>query len=829
MPVNFVPADQQMINNYGIDWTSLSDPLPYPVPPNALIQAPTDRHMIIVQAGTCKLYEFWHAYQDHATNEVTWDMNSNSYHNPARPPIPPPNGLTSADAAGLPILPGLLTYDEVEDAIQHGGVVRHAIRTTIQVGKLKGDGWTWPAYHTDGTGPSDAIPMGARLRLKASYQIPTSFSPQAKVILQTMKEYGMIVADTDGDNLLAVDGMSDRRWGNPWDVFQQYFNQVSASNFEFVDESGIMVSNDSMEARMPNSPSGTPAPTTPPTSTTPTRVPTPTSGGPTPTTISGRLINPCPVNQRVVLAVPGNNAIYHGGFNFGGQEDVVTDANINSFENLAGKRMAWAYFSNNWTNGNISFPTQAVNIIANHGALPFIRMEPRSQPTDPHAPDPIFTMQKFINGDFDAALHQYARDAKNTNVPLMIQFGHEVNLDSVSYNATYNGGNNKTGYGDPNLYDGPERYRDAYRHVIDIFRQEGVNNVTWAFHVNMGDWPEAAWNRMQDYYPGDSYIDWVGMSAYGQRDQYVTLRTLIETWGSWTQFSAISSTKPQAIFELAAPESSFKAQWITNAFSDINAHYWPRMKGEAWWSEDYDNLRFDSTQASLNAYRAAVASPVLVDRPQFTCNGAPAPTTTVTQPPTPSVPSVTNTPRPTATRTPTPTFTPYPSQPTSTPRPTNTPGPTSTPRPTPTDYFPPPTYTPFPLPTSGQGMFHAYYWSNRYLSGSPARQVDENITNSISHDWGYGSPISGRNDNFSARWTGVINVSTAGTYRFGVSQDDGVRIWIDGVLIFDRWSDQSAWTTRYVNKYLSQGGHEIQVDYYEHTGRASVNVSWNRQ
>jgi hypothetical protein len=530
------------------------------------------------------------------------------------------------------------------------------------------------------------------------------------------------------------------------------------------------------------------------------------------------------------LAVPANNAIYHGGFNFGGEEDQVTDANINSFETLAGKKMAWAYFSNNWTNGVISFPTQAVTLIARHGDLPFIRMEPRSQPSDDSHADPIFSMQKFIDGVFDTSLHQYARAAKATNIPMMIQFGHEVNLDSVSYNATYNGGNNKTGYGDPNLYDGPERYRDAYRHVIDIFRQEGVNNVTWAFHVNMGDWPEVAWNRMEDYYPGDSYIDWIGMSSYGQADQYVTLRTLIETWGNYTQFSSISATKPQALFEVAAPESSFKAQWITNAFSDLVTHHWPRMKGEAWWSEDYDNLRFDSSTASLNAYRTAVASPVLVDRPQFTCNGVPvpSPTTGLPTPTTFVTPTLlpTRTPTPTLAPSVTPTRTPTPPPPT----PTRTPTPTYPPlSPTPTPVWITPTSTPTPTPGIAQGFGVTYYNDYRDSSGHWVRfqnAVVKRVESEINHNWGYGSPDPAvHTEHFSARWTGTINLS-AGTHSFYIWNDDGIRVYLDGVRIYSYWGNTSAYKHTVRVNVATSGSHNLVVEYFENQGRAVAELEW---
>ncbi len=96
-------------------------------------------------------------------------------------------------------------------------------------------------------------------------------------------------------------------------------------------------------------------------------------------------------------------------------------------------------------------------------------------------PDPNYTMQKIINGDFDTELTQWAIDAANTNIPLLVEFGAEVNGNWFPWNGQYNGAGETTGYGDTNLPDGPERFRDAYRHIIDICNTNGANNITCFF------------------------------------------------------------------------------------------------------------------------------------------------------------------------------------------------------------------------------------------------------------------------------------------------------------------------------------------------------------
>jgi beta-mannanase len=90
-----------------------------------------------------------------------------------------------------------------------------------------------------------------------------------------------------------------------------------------------------------------------------------------------------------------------------------------------------------------------------------------------------------------------------------------VNGDWFPWNGRWNGAGRTDGYANPDLPDGPERFRDAYRHIVDICRNKGGNNLTWFFHVDVGAWPKQPWNtRFANYYPGDAYVDWIGISDY---------------------------------------------------------------------------------------------------------------------------------------------------------------------------------------------------------------------------------------------------------------------------------------------------------------------------
>ena len=180
-------------------------------------------------------------------------------------------------------------------------------------------------------------------------------------------------------------------------------------------------------------------------------------------------------------------------------------------------------------------------------------MMPRTN-FDEGGPDPNYTMQKIIDGDFDTELTQWAIDAKNTNTPLLVEFGTEVNGDWFPWNGKYNGADEKISYGDPNLYDGAERFRDAYRHVIDICNNQAANNITWFFHVDAYGNPDLDWNKIENYYPGDDYIDWLGVSIYGPQESNDDYQEFSEILNDiYPKLTALSD-KPIAVLEFAITE-----------------------------------------------------------------------------------------------------------------------------------------------------------------------------------------------------------------------------------------------------------------------------------
>jgi len=209
-----------------------SDPGPYPFDGNTPIEGGSDRHALIVESGTCRLYELfaaeWNGGDPQAGSGAIWDLDKNRLR---------PDTWTSADAAGMSIFAGLVRWDEVK-----AGEIDHAIRFTVS---CTTDDYLWPARHQAGQSDPDCPPMGARFRLKSSFDLD-GFSAKAKVILRAMQRFGMFVTDNGSD--WYFQGTRDHHWRNG---LLDQLKTIPASAFEAVDESGCMVDEDSGKADCP--------------------------------------------------------------------------------------------------------------------------------------------------------------------------------------------------------------------------------------------------------------------------------------------------------------------------------------------------------------------------------------------------------------------------------------------------------------------------------------------------------------------------------------------------------------------------------------------------
>jgi hypothetical protein len=220
IPYNVVPSTQKKVK-VSFGYADESDRGPYPIPSRPRIEHGSDRHLLILDRGRCRLYELYAATRNkagwHAGSGAIWDLRSNALR---------PAGWTSADAAGLPILPGLARYDEVA-----AGRIDHALRFTVQRTRRA---YVYPARHYASDLTSwDLPPMGLRLRLRASFDT-SGFPLQARVVLEALKRYGMMVADNGSSWFIS--GAPDPRWNN---VDLHALGRVKGSDFEVIDPAAI--------------------------------------------------------------------------------------------------------------------------------------------------------------------------------------------------------------------------------------------------------------------------------------------------------------------------------------------------------------------------------------------------------------------------------------------------------------------------------------------------------------------------------------------------------------------------------------------------------------
>ncbi len=238
IPYNIVADGKKPLRFYTMtfDYDDESDAGPYPISSKLKIEGnswvlkrnPGDRHVLMIHPPTKMLYETWYTTHKgskyHAGSGAIFNLASNSLR---------PDGWTSSDAAGLPVFPALVNYDEAAS-----GVIKHAFRMTCS----RSLGYVWPARHLAGTQTAGWPPLGKRLRLKAGFNI-SSFSPINKAILTAMKEYGLFIAD-HGSNWY-VQGTSDPRWN---DDDLNALKTLTGNDFEFIDESPMIINPDSAQA-----------------------------------------------------------------------------------------------------------------------------------------------------------------------------------------------------------------------------------------------------------------------------------------------------------------------------------------------------------------------------------------------------------------------------------------------------------------------------------------------------------------------------------------------------------------------------------------------------
>ena len=288
-------------------------------------------------------------------------------------------------------------------------------------------------------------------------------------------------------------------------------------------------------------------------------------------------------------------------------------AAVDAWRSQVGRLPAvWSIYQG-WTGWN-QFPVASAQRAAQLGGRLMVTWEPWSG----NARDESWSCRAVANGSYDAYIRQYARAVRSSGVPVLIRLAHEMNGDWYPWGTAYVSSEAR------NNDNSPDDYVNMWRRVVRIFRVEGATNASWVWapnivYQNSVNSIERQRADLQDLYPGDDWVDWIGLSVYndGARYPWRSFSQLFD--GSYRIITAICD-KPMMVAELGvteqgAPYGQSKAQWIANAFfQDIPQRY-PRVRLVNYFSRDKSdmgesNYSFDSSSAALNAFRSVVASPL---------------------------------------------------------------------------------------------------------------------------------------------------------------------------------------------------------------------------
>jgi hypothetical protein len=291
---------------------------------------------------------------------------------------------------------------------------------------------------------------------------------------------------------------------------------------------------------------------------------------------------------REPVAPPPPGKLYQGFFFSAvspGSDDAnehnVTAVDVGQFEQAIGKRTSWIYFSDNWFESR-AFPAATCSWIRSLGKVPYVRLMLRSDLDQQHA-EKVFSLANICAGRFDNDLTRWAEGARSSGGPILIEWGTEPNGDWFAWNGKWNG-----------RAAGPARYVEAYRHIVDLMRATGADNLQWVWHVNWDDVPVVRWNRLENYFPGENYCTWMAISAYGpltpRTSELESFREEIDQ--VYPRLTKLSPGKPIIVAEFGCDIHHRKvaaSDWARDALQDLFGGRWPAIIGFCWWNESWEN------------------------------------------------------------------------------------------------------------------------------------------------------------------------------------------------------------------------------------------------
>jgi hypothetical protein len=291
---------------------------------------------------------------------------------------------------------------------------------------------------------------------------------------------------------------------------------------------------------------------------------------------------------------------------------------INGFESLSSQELGSVVWFPTWED---EFPTLACNLLADRGIIPHLTWElfwPSINPNNAAqtGPNGYTGFRDVLNGRYDVYIDRFAESAKNYKREILIRFLHEFNGNWYVWSGNKNGQANG----------GPAQVVAVWKYVVDRFKAKGADNVKWVWtpHGPSIDRSEAAWNQVSNYWPGDAYVDWIGLDAYNfyPRDPWGGERPFRDFDNCFRQLyddCAALGDQPMMIAEFGSGEFQFegknKASWIKDAFSKIKTDY-PRVKIFTWFNVNKElDWRVNSSNRTLEAFKTAMQDPYFIGSP----------------------------------------------------------------------------------------------------------------------------------------------------------------------------------------------------------------------
>ncbi len=282
----------------------------------------------------------------------------------------------------------------------------------------------------------------------------------------------------------------------------------------------------------------------------------------------------------VTFCMPEDNNMLFGAYipEFSDSSDADLNA-VDKFSKLSGKPPAIITFNDEWADNKL-FPTTIATKVKDAGATPYIRLMMRSSHA-PYTNEPLYTLSNIANGKFDSNLKQWAKDARAFGKTIIMEYGTEVNDYAYPWNGYWNNG-----------AEGNEEFIKAYQHIIEVMNDEGADNIVWVYHIDAVSPLNETWNTLSSYYPGDEYVDWIGVSVYGTVSPYSTsAKSFTEQINVvLKEKEEFARDKPIIISEMGTDVRNLDinpVEWTNNGLTTM--YNLSDLVGFIWWNDGWKN------------------------------------------------------------------------------------------------------------------------------------------------------------------------------------------------------------------------------------------------